>query len=366
MAITTKQHRYLDIADALRTQIRNGDLEVGDRLPSLVEMYREHGATISTMQKVYDLLEKEELIERRLRSGVYVAASSTKRTQRGLLALVLPYLHLDDQSATSGYMESSYIMRMLRGIHEEAVQSGVQITLGTVEQLMASTHPIDGLLLQGDEYLIEEGSRLNKPMVSLFIHPPLLSSVGIDDYESCKELTRYLWQQGHRRIAALIGSEYDLISPLRVQGYQDALKEMGITPPAEWHRQLESLNKDTSYVDSAYIEVCRWLREGWASLNCTAIVAQNDAVAVGVIRALRDNGYRVPEDVSVAGFDNAGNDWHFDLKLTTVEIPLVEIGRKAVAMLDSIIEQPDSTVTHVKLPTKIIAGESTTSIFRET
>lgn len=362
MATPTKQHRYLDIADSLRNQIHNGEFEVGDRLPSLVEMYREHGATISTMQKVYDLLEKEELIERRLRSGVYVAATSRKRTKRGLVALVLPYLFDSGPDVTQGYMESSYIMRILRGIHKGAAEAGAQITMGTPRQLLDSPYPIDGLLLQGDNYLIREVARLNKPMVSFIVHPPELPSVGIDDRENGKAITGYLGKQGHRRIAALMGSDYDHISPLRLQGYQEALQEMGVMPLGEWHRQLESLSNGMSYVEAAYEAMTRWFREDWASLNCTAIVAQNDAVAVGVIRALRDKGYRVPEDVSVTGFDNAGDDWHFDLKLTTVEIPLQEIGQQAVAMLDKAIDKPDSTATHVKLPAKVIAGDSTMNI----
>lgn len=358
MTTTNRQHRYMEIADILRDQIRSGGLGVGDRLPSFVEMYEQHGATTSTMQKVYDLLEKEELIERRSRSGVYVADVVHQRKCNGMLALALP--HFGEQ-AVLNYVDGSYTMRLLLGVHAEASERGYQITLGTAKQIAASKYPVDGLLFQGDDHLIDECSQLNKPMVSLIVHPSLLSSVGIDDFESGKAITSYLWQQGHRRIAALMGSEYDAVSPQRLRGYQAALTDVGVKLPAEWHRQLQ-INDRKGYVEWAYVEMSSWLREGWASLNCTALVAQNDSVAVGAIKALRHHGYRVPHDVSVAGFDNAGDDWQFDLKLTSVEIPLEEIGRQAVAVLSERIAQPDAPIKTVKVPTTIVEGESTTSI----
>jgi DNA-binding LacI/PurR family transcriptional regulator len=360
MTTSTKQHRYLDIADSLRTQIRNGDWGVGDRLPSLVEMYREHGATISTMQKVYDLLEKEELIERRSRSGVYVASPKPKQNRGGGIALALPYFQ--DPEGVPSFMASSYAIRMLRGMHEEAVQAGFQITLGNTEQIMNSASPVDGLLFQGDSELVFQCSRMNKPKVALIVHSPGLPSVGIDDFESSKAITNYLWEQGHRHIAALLGGRFDEVSPLRIEGYRAALTEKGTPPPASWHHRVDGVDYKTGYVEVAYAEICRWLREDWTDLKFTALVTQNDAVAVGAIRALRDNGLRVPEDVSVVGFDNAGNDWQLDLKLTSVEIPLEEIGRRAVAMLREIIDDPTTPVKTVKLPTKIIEGASTINI----
>jgi DNA-binding LacI/PurR family transcriptional regulator len=356
MTSTPKQHRYLDIADSLRTQIRSGQWEVGDRLPSFVEMYREHGATPATMQRVYDLLEKEELVERRSRSGVYVTASKCPPPRSGLLSIVLP--HVSD--AALSYMDSSYAMRLLRGMHAEANLRGFQITLGTIEQILTSPHPADGLLLQGVNS-IEQHAHLKEPIVSLFTHLPMFSSVGIDDFESSKKLTEYLLGLGHRRIAALLDSERDWISPLRVQGYQAALTENDIEYLPDWHRKLSEENKG-EYPQWGYDEMCRWLREGWANLKCTALITQNDAVAVGAIKALRHHGYRVPQDVSVVGFDNAGNDWHFDLKLTSVQIPLEEIGREAIAMLSQRIEQPGTAIQTTKFPTKIIEGESTTRI----
>lgn len=359
MSTTIKQYRYLEIAESLRNKIRNGDWASGERLPSFVEMYREHGATTNTMQKVYDLLEKEELIERRSRSGVYVSSTDRKRSRIGILAVMLP--HYGEQG-TVNYMDSAYSMRLLRGMHAEAADLGFQLTLGTLEQILASPHPVDGVLLQGESYF-QQFTQLKKPVVSLITHLSGISSVGVDDFESCKEVTEYLLKLGHRRIGALMGSDdgSDRISPLRVRGYQAALTQNGIEPPAQWHRKLSEKNSG-EYLQWGFEEMSRWLEDDWSSLKCTALIAQNDAVAVGAINALRQHGYSVPEDVSVVGFDNAGNDWHFDLKLTSVQVPLEEIGREAVALLNQRIDQPDAANKTVKFPTQIIVGDSTTNI----
>lgn len=359
MSSKPKQHRYEDIADSLAQQIRNGQWEVGARLPSFVDMYREHGATPATMQRVYDLLEKESLVERRARSGVYVTGTGPMRMapradRSGVLAVVLPHF---GQDGTLQYMESSYTMRILRGMHQAAAKGGFQITLGTLEEIVSGPRPVDGLLLHGVRSY-DQTALIQEPVVSLITHFPNISSVGVDDFESYRKLTGYLIEKGHRRIAALLGSQRDLISPARVQGYEAALGENGIGFEPAWYRKLD---EDISgpYHVWGYDTMCRWLKQGWADHKFTALITQNDAVAVGAIKAVRQYGYRVPQDISVAGFDNAGDDWHFDLKLTSAQIPLEEIGSAAVEMLIQRIEQPHSPIQNRKFPTQIVEGEST-------
>jgi DNA-binding LacI/PurR family transcriptional regulator len=364
MAISSKQPRYLQIADVLRDQIRSGALETGDRLPSFIEMYREYGATTATMQKVYDLLEKEALIERRSRSGVYV--TNAERIKTGIVALVIPRFGF--MLGPAFYMETAYAMKMLHGMHERALDFGLQITLCTTEQVQTSEQNFDGLIIHGDQAMIEECAKLGKPMVSLISHPEGVSSVGVDDFEGFYTLTKYLWNEGHRRIALMVetaGNEDDLVSPLRAQGYRQALEELGGEASATWHRTLHDYVGQPGYANWGYQEMSQWLREGWSDLGCTALMTQNDAVAIGVIKALRKHGYRVPQDVSVTGYDNASDNWHFDLKLTTVDVPLDNIGREAVSLLAEQISNSTIETKTIKFPTQIIEGESTSKNTQE-
>ena len=81
------------------------------------------------------------------------------------------------------------------------------------------------------------------------------------------------------------------------------------------------------------VAMSRWLEDGWRESGCTALFAQNDDTAWGAIEALRAAGFRVPDDVSVIGFDGTQSAMFCNPKLTTVEVPLQQMGREAVRLL---------------------------------
>jgi DNA-binding LacI/PurR family transcriptional regulator len=351
---------YLQLSDNLRDRIRQGEWQVGDRLPSFTEIQKEHGAAIATIQRVYDVLEREGLVERRARSGIYV--SNPAPVQTGMLAFVVP-----DEGGEDAYSSSSYSMRLLRSAHQEIAACGYQLTLCTPNQLRSSPFPIDGCIVQGDLKLVKECATFGIPMVSLISEYPGIPTVGTDEFSGFKSVTEHLLQLGHRRIAALIGSsdtfaKSDLITPQRVQGYHAALAQRNIHAPKSWVRRIRKTDKEFSYANWrhwSYQEMRRWLREDWEELGCTAIVTQNDSTAIGVIEALHRHGYRVPQDVSVTGYDDSGEDNHFNLKLTTVHVPLESIAKRGVQLLNQMLAQPVRDTQKVNLPTHIIAGEST-------
>lgn len=350
---------YLQLSDNLRDRIRQGEWQVGDRLPSFTEIQKEHGAAIATIQKVYDVLEREGLVERRARSGTYV--SNPAPVQTGLIAYVVP-----DEGDPSHYASSSYSSRLLHGVHQEIAQRGYQLVLCTPRQLRTNPYPISGCVVQGDLRLVQECVGFGIPMVTLVTKQAGVPCVGTDEFAGFKAITKHLLQLGHRRIASLIGStdtygKFDLINPLRVEGYFAALTEQNIEAPKSWSRRVRKIGGDFTYANWrhwSYQEMRRWIREDWEELGCTAIVTQNDSTAIGVIEALRRHGYRVPQDVSVTGYDAAGEDANFNLKLTTIRVPLEEIARKAVELLDCKLSGSLHDTQKVTLPTELVAGES--------
>jgi DNA-binding LacI/PurR family transcriptional regulator len=354
-----KKPRYIQLSEQLRKKIKTGEWEVGDRLPSFADMYREYGATTTTMQRVYEILEKEGFVERRSSSGVYITKPAS--TQTGMLAFVVP-----DEGGTNHYAASAYAMKLLHSTHQQAAVQGYQLTLSTPQQLRTSHYPIDGCIIQGDLRLVQECMPFDIPMVSLMVEQEGIPSAGIDELAGFKSITEHLLQLGHRRIAALVGTsdtygKYDLINPLRVQGYHAALAEYGINAPKSWVRRIHKIDSEftqSNFRHWSYQEMRRWLSEDWDELGCTAIVTQNDTTAIGVIEALRRHGYRVPQDISVTGYDDSGEDAHFNLKLTTVHVPLEEIARRAVHLMDQILTNSLQQTQKVNLPTHLVVGES--------
>ncbi len=359
MSKTKAKPLYLQLSDNLRDRIRQGEWQVGDRLPSFTEIQKEHGAAIATIQKVYDVLEREGLVERRARSGIYV--SNPVPVQTGQLAYVVP-----DEGDPSSYASSAYSMRLLQSAHQEIAARGYQLALCTPRQLRTHPHPIDGCIVQGDLRLVQECATFGMPMVSLISEQAGIPCVGTDEFAGFKAITGHLLQLGHRRIAALIGSsdtygKFDLVNPLRVDGYLAALSEKNIEAPKAWSRRVRKIGGDFTYANWrhwSYQEMRRWIREDWEELGCTAIVTQNDSTAIGVIEALRRHGYRVPQDVSVTGYDDSGEDANFNLKLTTMRVPLEEIARTAVQVLDRKLTNSWDETQKVNLPASLVAGES--------
>jgi DNA-binding LacI/PurR family transcriptional regulator len=351
MSTTETKPRYVQLTDGIRAKIQSGEWEEGDRLPSFAEMYREHGASVATMQKAYDQLEKEGFIERRARSGVYV--TSPPSIQTGMLAFVVP-----EKGGAIYYGSSSYSMKLLHGAHQEAAAIGYQLALCNINQLRANDFSFSGCIVQGDTELIKSCARLGKPVISLIREVAGVPTVGTDDFAGFKNITQHLFNLGHRRISIIVSNEDDHSFPLRLRGYNKAFTESGFPSDGKWQRRLQQRGEEQSYVSYGYSEMQEWIREGWAKLGCTAIVTQNDSTAIGVIKALREHGYRVPQDVSVTGYDDSGEDANFDLKLTTIHVPLEDIAQKAVRLLNQSARHSLKDVEKINFPTHLVIGES--------
>lgn len=350
---TSSEPKYLILARRFIRQIQRGELRPGDRLPSFTQMRAQFGATPSTVERVYAQLERENLIERRHRSGVFVAASCSKSTLRGTFGFVgcrfnLPWL-------------APYNDHLLQGIQQAARTAGVQILLLDRSDIGASRNKIDGLLIyENDLSLFSKYRNKGVPCVSLLRADDEMSSVVADDFAGGREATRHLLQLGHTRIATLMGTAagdiHDMLGAFRLEGYRAALYEAGIVPDTRWRRPVR-YNPLENYAERGFSQMREWLREDWHDLGCTAILAQNDDVAIGIIQAFQAEGWDVPRDVSVIGFDGAGADAHFSVSLTTVEVPLREIGLQGAEMLLREING-DNGVEHLILPTKLRMGSS--------
>lgn len=345
--------KYQTLAQLFAERIRRGELQPGDRLPSFTQMRAQYGATPATVERLYAQLERENLIERRHRSGVFVADAQSAKTLTGTIGFIA--LHFSNR------LLHPYNHHLLQGIQQEARQAGVQIMLLDACDIAANRDKIDGLLIY--EHGHSDKATYQKhglPCVSLVLQKQGIPSVVADDFDGGRSATRHLLELGHRRIACLMGSDLldtrDTLGELRIAGYRAALRQAGVAEDARWVRPVH-YNPLETYAERGYSAMTQWLNESWAQLSCTAILTQNDDVAIGVINALRDNGYDVPGDISVIGFDGAGVDAHYSLKLTTVEVPLEAIGAQGARLLLRMIEGENDCSHHV-LPAPLRVGQT--------
>ncbi len=170
-------------------------------------------------------------------------------------------------------------------------------------------------------------------------------SIDVDNVGAARELTEHLLQLGHRRIA-FVEPEYSLIysfSYERQQGYRQAMAAAGLSDPALADLPLEqALRLDLAAPDRP-----------------TALFCTHDDAALSLLEGLQRRGVRVPEDVSIVGFDDIAEASLSRPPLTTVRQPMLQIGERAAEMLMSVIEGASSSSRREILPTELVVRQST-------
>ncbi|APC09003.1 LacI family DNA-binding transcriptional regulator [Neomoorella thermoacetica] len=189
------------------------------------------------------------------------------------------------------------------------------------------------------------------PVVLLIRHlKDKVDAVIVDNYQGGYEATRFLIQRGYRRIAFVNGTlDLDLYRQ-RFAGYQAALAEAGIA----YHEEL--VVHGTRDWEDGYRAILTILERGQKP---DAVFAASDPKALGVIKALKEKGLRVPEDVAVMGYDNLDMSELMDPPLTTMAQPFYEVGKRAAERLIKLINSKRKSRPVVeKLPAQLLVRAS--------
>jgi LacI family transcriptional regulator len=167
------------------------------------------------------------------------------------------------------------------------------------------------------------------------------------------QAVKHLLALGHRRIGAITGPTGWLAPEERRTGYHAALASAGIMPDP-------ALEIPTDFQVEGGVEAAGRLLD--AAEPPTAIFAFNDNLAIGAMHAARVRGLRIPEDISIVGFDDIEWAQHVTPALTTVRQPLAEMGRMAVSLLTRLLDGQSFEALHVELATRFIVRGSTARV----
>jgi len=189
--------------------------------------------------------------------------------------------------------------------------------------------------------------------------------IGHDSYGGSCEATQFLLDNGHRNIGYLShGEEIKGDHKKRLNGYRDTLQKAGITPDKSFIRAVNVLEKKLKidYWDAVEPTV-RLLLEDHP--ETTAIMTIDDSLALPVMQVLQENGYNIPEDISVIGFDCNTESGFYYPALTTVKHPLEEAGFLAAQMAEQVTDTPgDWPPAEVILKTNLVIRKSVKNIGR--
>lgn len=236
-----------------------------------------------------------------------------------------------DYSTMLWLAEPEFERRMMRQILHSGLLDGVIVS---------------SMLMEDPIVLALNGS--HKPFVLFGRHPNLdVNYIDAENVRGGYEATLHLIQLGHKRIATITGPQNMIAGYDRFEGYRKALEGRGFAI-------LPELIAEGDFSEaSGYIATQRLL-----AANPTAIFVASDTMAEGAIRALRDAGLRVPQDVAVVGFDDMPDASRTNPPLTTIRQPTRQMGALAVNTLIDIIQNPGEHKRHIILPIELVIRES--------
>ncbi len=310
------------------------------------------GSTIrvsqATRERIYDAAAQLGYV-----SNPIAKSLATGKTK--VLGLMLPY-------ADAFVDQNPFCNQVMSGIMREVVHRHYNLMLYTATSgiqkdgvAMLVDSRIEGLLLvmpPEDSAVFLKCKKRNIPYVSILDRPIEGSlSVNSDDYTGGRMAAEHLVKLGHKRIAHLMGSQDVSTSQPRERGFRDVLDESGI----EVHEEL--------IVQSGFdwrlgMDSTQALLERGLKSIPTAIFAANDLCAEGAIRAIRASGLSVPDDIAVVGYDDT---WYATLTqppLTTVHMPIEEMGEMAARLLIARLEGDDSMDPQPVLPVSLTIRNS--------
>ncbi len=242
------------------------------------------------------------------------------------------------------------------GVEEEAGNRGYNFIFSSVDSepvvpRCVRERRVDGLIIMGCDIsrdLILKLKDDGVPLVLVDHHIEGVDSVAVDNTGGAYKAVEYLIELGHREIGFIAERLTDLSFEERFEGYRLALKERGL------HYDPALVAEGFKRPDHGYVAMKKLLERATPS----AVFAANDSTAVGAIRALKEEGFRVPEDIAVVGFDDGGLASQAVPPLTTVRVYREKMASAAAKRLVELIEDPDQSPVHLTLPTKLIVRES--------
>ncbi len=324
------------------------------------DVARQAGVSVATVSRYInrntpvstEVAERLSRVMSNLRYVPHAAARNLASRKSRVIGLLLNNLHND------------FFVPLLNGVEAVIRQKGYNLIVATYHANSRNTmpppigpHNTDGLLVFSDGLIDEDLANLNAngfPMVLLHRTSPqslTIPSVTVENIEITHKLVEHLIQvHGKRRILFVRGPIHQEDSYRREAGYKSALAANGI--PLDENLILNGeFERDTAY------QVLNDFLSNGKRVAFDAVFTGDDDAAIGVLKALHQYGYRIPEDVAVVGFDDMGFAPFLNPPLTTVRAPTESVGRIAAEKLFTLLENQSSNEAII-LPTEIIYRRS--------
>lgn len=254
-----------------------------------------------------------------------------------------------------------FYSRVLEGIERKLVESDKNLLIGTHPSFTKSNvlpsflraKLVDGVILAGKFSLsfISSLERTQIPAVIVDFHHPdiTLPMICTDNQQGIILLMEYLFGLGHRRFGFLRGNTNHPSVVERFDSFKQCIKNQGLVYNEDW------IGQGSLEVEGGIQATQEILEKGSMP---TAIICTNDTMSVGSVRALKENGYRIPNDISIVGFDDAFIAEHTDPPLTTIRVAKEEMGEQATEIILKVISGNHPPTNEKKMPVELVVRKS--------
>jgi LacI family transcriptional regulator len=321
---------------------------------SIIDVAKKADVSIATVSRVLNGSDKVKAVTReRILAIINEMKYAPSPAARGLImrkteaiGLLLPDLHGEFFSevirgADEAIQDQGYHL-IVSSSHNDPIEiaAALRFMRGRVDGLVVMSPQVESELL-----LTNLPKSLPVVLLNCHINNPHFDTIVTDGFGGAKDMISYLLDIGHTRIAVIKGGEKNIESQERLRGYRTAFVNRGIPFNT-------SLEFSGDFTEASGFEAARKI------LDCadrpTAIFAFNDSMAIGAIGAIREAGLRIPNDISICGFDDIPVAKYLSPTLTSVHIPIHELGSMAISrVFDRLQKRTKGDASHIFVPTTL-------------
>ncbi|MEJ5223997.1 MAG: LacI family DNA-binding transcriptional regulator [Anaerolineales bacterium] len=281
-----------------------------------------------------------------------VAARSLAAGRTNVIGLVIP-------AGVSAIFADPYFPLLIQGVTTTCNARDYSVMLWLAEpeyerrmiRQVLHSGLLDGVLVSSmllDDPIVRALHDSNKPFILVGRHPFLdVNYIDVDNVNGAREATLHLLRLGYKKVATITGPQNMIAGQDRLEGYRRALKERG----AAYRPELVA---EGDFSETGGYTAMRKL----IPQRPDAVFVATDVMAEGAMRALREAGLRVPQDVALVGYDDMPNAARMSPPLTTIRQPTQRMGALAVDALIDIIQNPSAPKRRIVLPVELVIRES--------
>ncbi len=343
--------KYSQLKEYLKKQIRQGEIAYGQQLASENILAKQFQMSRQTVRQAFGDLENEGWIAREQGRGTFCIYR--EKVARGNIAVLATYI-------------SEYIFpTLIRGIEEILSTAGYTLILAnTNNNKNKEAQCLENILNQDIAGVIIEPTKSSQPnmnidyfrefekrripylMLHAYFNDLDPAYIMIDDYQGGYLATQYLIELGHKNIAAIFKTD-DLQGVNRQSGFLEAMNNfhIAVNPKFLGNYQTEQQLIYPYQFTKTILQ---------KKSPPTAIICYNDQIALKVMEAIRDQGLKIPEDISIIGYDDSSLATASEVKLTTIKHPKAEMGRQAAKFIIDMVEGRESKPRFIYQPEIVI------------